>query len=188
MNISEKFQSENLFEKINEISPLPFKDTTYINMYWLNKYGERGILSQWEKTDIADIANTISVLFSDKWNTQYKYAFTDILSDGNKTETTTRIVNDTGTSNTVTDGSNNHSVSAFDSADMVNDNSDVEQRTVKADNSNDKKETVTSTAKTGNYINDLISYNKYLTNNHFFDMICIDVNSVFSYGTMSLNI
>ena len=47
MYILDKFSSENLFEKMNEIKPLPWNDFTYINMLWLKNYGSRKILPSW---------------------------------------------------------------------------------------------------------------------------------------------
>lgn len=188
MQIVEKFTDSNLFEAINEIEKLPFEGLTGLNLYWLNKYGARNVLPTLESIDIDTIASMIHDLYFSKWDRLYQQYTEKVLAEGNKSETTTRVVADSGENNSTTTSENLHKVSAFDSDDLTDENADSENRTTKDTSKNDKTETTTMSGKSGNYTNDFISYNKYLTNTQFYDMLCIDVNNTVSYGTITLDI
>lgn len=188
MQILEKFSDSNLFEAINNMQSLPFGNLDGINNYWLSKYGERNILPQMQDMDISVIAMVVHSLYYSKWEKLYANYDMDILEDGNKSETTTKIISDVGESTNTVTGETLHKVSAFDSDTMSDDNSDNENKTTKDNSKNDRQETITTKGNSGNYTNDFVTYNKYLTNIQFFDMICVDVNNAISYGVITLDI
>lgn len=187
MNLRMRFKNENLFEYINSIEKLPFNYTS-ANNYWLNKYGDKNIIPSFESMDINIIADMLYHVYYSKWCLLFSNYTKDLLKEGNKLETTERVINDTSNSTTTTDGTNTHNVSAFDSVDMVNDKSDVENKTTSDSLNANKTETITVKSKSGNYINDFINYNNYLTKTNFFDMLCIDINNSLTYGVISIDI
>ena len=188
MNVLEKFSDNNLFEAINNIQSLPFAGLDGINNYWLAKYGTRQVLPQMQDMEISIIAMVIHSLYYSKWVKLYENYDIDVLENGNKSETTTKVITDTGENTSTVTGENNHLISAFDSDTMTDDTTDNENRTTKDNSKNDRKETTIVEGRSGNYTNDFVTYNKYLTNTQFFDMLCIDVNNAISSGTITLDI
>ena len=188
MNISDKFSSENLFEKMNEIKPLPWNDFTYINMLWLKNYGGRKILSSWEITPITDIANLLTIMYATRWEILFSNVSKDILAQGNKSNTTTKIITDNNHVSRETTNNTVHKVSAFDSDEFSDDNSDTENFNSQETANNDKKEIVESNEKYGNFTNDFIAFNSYLTKTKFFDMIMTDINNVLTVKIMECDI
>ena len=188
MNIAEKFSSENLFEKMNEIKPLPWTDFTYINMLWLKNYGSRKVLSSWEKAPITDIANLLTVMYATRWEILFSNLSKNILAQGNKSNTTTKTITDNNHVSRETTNNTVHKVSAFDSDGFSDDNSDTENSTSQETANNDKKEVVESNGKTGNFTNDFIAFNSYLTKTKFFDIIIADINVVLTVKIMECDI
>ena len=188
MNISDKFSSENLFEKMNEIKTLPWTDFTYINMLWLKNYGSRKILPSWEKSPITDIANLLTIMYATRWEILFSNVSKDILVNGNKSNTTTKTITDNNHVSRETTNNTVHKVSAFDSEEFADDNSDTENSTSQETANNDKKEVVESNGKNGNFTNDFIAFNSYLTKTKFFDMIMTDINNVLTVKIMECDI
>ena len=188
MNVAEKFSSENLFEKMNEITPLPWSDFTYINMLWLKNYGSRKVLSSWETAPITDIANLLTVMYATRWKVLFSNVSKDILVNGNKSNTTTKTIKDNSSVSRETTNNAVHKVSAFDSDGFSDDNSDTENSTSQETANNDKKEVVESSGKTGNFTNDFIAFNSYLTKTKFFDIIMADINVVLTVKIMECDI
>ena len=188
MYISNKFSSENLFEKMNEIKPLPWNDFTYINMLWLKNYGSRKILPSWEKSPITDIANLLTIMYATRWEILFSNVSKDILLKGNKSNTTTKTITDNNHVSRETTNNTVHKVSDFDSEDFADDNSDTENSTSQETAKNDKKEVVESNGKSGNFTNDFIAFNSYLTKTKFFDMIMADINDVLTVKIMECDI
>ena len=188
MNISDKFSSENLFEKMNEIKPLPWNDFTYINMLWLKNYGSRKILPSWEKSPITDIANLLTIIYATRWEILFSNVSKDILVNGNKSNITTKTITDNNHVSRETTNNTVHKVSAFDSEEFADDNSDTENSTSQETANNDKKEVVESNGQNGNFTNDFIAFNSYLTKTKFFDMIMTDINNVLTVKIMECDI
>lgn len=188
MNIIDKFSSENLFEKMNEIKPLPWNDFTYVNMLWLKNYGSRKVLASWEKSPITDIANLLTVMYATRWEILFSNVSKDILADGNKSNTTTKTITDNNNVSRETTNTSVHKVSAFDSEDFSDDNSDTENFTSQETANNDKKEVVESNGKNGNFTNDFIAFNSFLTDTKFFDMIIADINDVLTVKVLECDI
>lgn len=188
MNVLEKFGDSNLFNAINDIQSLPFGNLEGINNYWLCKYGTRQVLPQMQDMDLSVIAMVVHSLYYSKWVKLYENYDLDVLENGNKSETTTKTIADTGENTSTITGTSNHRVSAFDSDEMSDDTIDNDSKTSKDNSKNDRTETTTVTGRSGNFTNDFISYNKYLTNIQFFDIICVDVNNAISSGTITLDI
>ena len=188
MNISDKFSSENLFEKMNEIKTLPWTDFTYINMLWLKNYGSRKILPSWEKSPITDIANLLTIMYATRWEILFSNVSKDILVNGNKSNTSTKTITDNNHVSRETTNNTVHKVSAFDSEEFADDNSDTENSTSQETANNDKKEVVESNGKNGNFTNDFIAFNSYLTKTKFFDMIMTDINNVLTVKIMECDI
>ena len=188
MYISDKFSSENLFEKMNEIKPLPWNDFTYINMLWLKNYGSRKILPSWEKSPITDIANLLTIMYAIRWEILFSNVSKDILVNGNKSNTTTKTISDNNSVSRETTNNAVHKVSAFDSEEFADDNSDTENFTLQETANNDKTEMVESNGKNGNFTNDFIAFNSYLTKTKFFDMIMTDINDVLTVKIMECDI
>ena len=188
MYILDKFSSENLFEKMNEIKPLPWNDFTYINMLWLKNYGSRKILPSWEKSPITDIANLLTIMYAIRWEILFSNVSKDILAKGNKSNTTTKTITDNNHVSRETTNNTVHKVSAFDSDGFSDDNSDTENSTSQETANNDKKEVVESNGKNANFTNDFIAFNSYLTKTKFFDMIMTDINNVLTVKIMECDI
>ena len=188
MNIADKFSSENLFEKMNEIKPLPWTDFTYVNMLWLKNYGSRKVLSSWEESSILDIANLLTVMYATRWEILFSNVSKDILAQGNKSNTTTKTITDNNHVSRETTNNTVHKVSAFDSDGFSDDNSDTENSTSQETANNDKKEVVESNGKNANFTNDFIAFNSYLTKTKFFDMIMTDINEVLTVKVMECDI
>lgn len=188
MNIAEKFSSENLFEKMNEIKPLPWTDFTYINMLWLKNYGSRKVLASWEKSSTLDIANLLTVMYATRWEILFSNVSKDILANGNKSNTTTKTITDNSSVSRGTTNNAVHKVSAFDSEEFSDDNSDTENSTSHETANNDKKEVVESNGKSGNFMNDFIAFNSYLTKTKFFDIIIADINDVLTVKVMECDL
>lgn len=187
MLVKEKFSDENLFALIDKIHTLPWASSDFINSYWLIKCGDMNLLPTVEEMTVQEVADMISPIVADKWDNQYHYYHLNLLVDGNKTETWNKTITENNTNKTTTAGESNHKVSAFDSTDMTDENSDTTNNTTDNNGTTDRTENKTSTAKTGNYINDFISYNKYLTNIGFYDMIISDVNKCIVYTVHELD-
>lgn len=188
MNILEKFSKDNLFEQINSINPLPWGDYTYINMLWLKNYGSRKLLINWEKTTVSDIANIINVLYMPKWKILYKNTTTDILVDGNKIDTTTKIITDSNNISRETNNESIHKVSAFDSNDFSDDTNDIDNINLTESVNNDRKEVTEIKGKNGNFTNEFLAFNSFLTNTKFFDMIISDVNNVLTIKVLECDL
>ena len=188
MYISDKFSSENLFEKMNEIKPLPWNDFTYINILWLKNYGSRKILPSWEKSPITDIANLLTIMYATRWEILFSNVSKDILAKGNKSDTTTKTITDNNHVSRETTNNTVHKVSAFDSEEFADDNSDTENSTSQETANNDKKEVVESNGKSGNFTNDFIDFNSLLTNIKFIDIIMTDINEVLTVKVMECDI
>lgn len=187
MLVKEKFSDENLFALMGSIHTLPWVSSDFINTYWLTKCGDMNLLPTVEDKTVAEIATMISPIVADKWDTQYHYYHLNLLVDGNKTETWEKTVKEDSTNKTSSTGESGHKVSAFDSTTMVDENSDTTSNSTDNNGTTNRTENKTSTAKTGNYINDFISYNKYLTNIGFYDMIISDVNKCIVYVVHELD-
>ena len=107
---------------------------------------------------------------------------------GNKSNTTTKTITDNSSVSRETTNNTVHKVSAFDSDGFSDDNSDTENTTSQETANNDKKEVVESNGKSGNFTNDFIAFNSYLTKIKFFDMIMTDVNEVLTVKVMECDI
>lgn len=188
MLVQEKFKDDNIFSLINDIEILPFTGLTGLNTYMLLKYGERNILPMVENLDNAIIATMLHDMYYEKWSKLYTLFNENVLAEGNKSEIITKVTADTGENNTTVTGENLHKVSAFDSDGLSDENSDNETRTTKDTTKNDTTETTTTEGKSGNYTNDFITYNKYLKNNSFYDIICVDVIKNITSAVLTLNI
>ena len=188
MYILDKFSSENLFEKMNEIKPLPWNDFTYINMLWLKNYGSRKILPSWEKSPITDIANLLTIMYAIRWEILFSNVSKDILVNGNKSNTTTKIITDNNSVSRETTNNTVKKVNAFYNQEFTEDNSDTENTTSQETANKDKKEVVESNGKNANFTNDFIAFNSYLTKTKFFDMIMTDINNVLTVKIMECDI
>ena len=188
MYISDKFSSENLFEKMNDIKPLPWNDFTYVNMLWLKNYGNRKILPSWEITPITDIANLLTIMYATRWEILFSNISKDILLNGNKSDTTTRTLTNNNNISRETTSNSIHKVSGFDSNEFSDDNSDTENFTSQETSNNDKKEIVESNGKNSNFTSDFLAFNSFLTDTKFFDMIMIDINEVLTVKVMECDI
>ena len=188
MYILDKFSSENLFEKMNNIKPLPWNDFTYINMLWLKNYGGRKILPSWEKSPITDIATLLTIMYATRWEILFSNISKDILVNGNKSDTTTRTITDNNNISRETTNNTVHKVSAFDSEEFADDNSDTENFTSQETANNDKKEIIESNGKNSNFTSDFLAFNSYLTDTKFFDMIMADINEVLTVKVMECDI
>lgn len=189
MLLKEKFNNtdSNLFELMSKVHPLPWVDYDFINTYWLSKYGELMLASAYEEMNVGIIANMVSCIVADKWDIQYSNYHLNLLLDGNKSETVTHTIKDSNESKVDSTGTQTHKISAFDSTDLVDDNTDDTTGSTNTTGSNTREETTVTNAKSGNFINDMISYNKYLTNIGFYDMIISDVNKCVAFTTQELN-
>lgn len=189
MKLNEKFDDteNNLFELMTKIHPFPWISYDFINTYWLGKYGELTLNPAFENTDVGILANMVSSIVSDKWDIQYSNYHLNLLVDGNKSETVTHTYTDTTESKTDVQGDNSHNVSAFDSSDFVKDSNDTVDTVTNNTGTVNRQESTVTNARTGNFINDMISYNKYLTNIGFYDMIISDVNKCLAFGSRELD-
>lgn len=188
MNIADKFSSENLFAKMNEIKALPWTDYVYINMLWLKNYGSRKVMPMWEQAPITDIAHLLTVMFASRWEILFANATTDIIADGNKSNKTTRTITDTNNVSRETSNNTLHKVSAFDSNDFSEDTNDNDNGTMQETTNADKKEVVENIGKAGNYTTDFLAFNSFLTNTKFFDIVCSDINGVLTVKVLECDI
>ena len=157
-------------------------------MLWLKNYGSRKVLSSWEKAPITDIANLLTVMYATRWEILFSNLSKNILAQGNKSNTTTKTITDNNHVSRETTNNTVHKVSAFDSDGFSDDNSDTENSTSQETANNDKKEVVESNGKTGNFTNDFIAFNSYLTKTKFFDIIIADINVVLTVKIMECDI
>lgn len=188
MTILEKFKTTNIFEEINKIEPLPWKDFTYINVYWLNNFGSRKLLPTYESENITNIANVLSVLYSTRWKILYDNLTNNFLLEGNSTSTTTTTTTDNNDVSRETSDNSTHKVSGFDEATFSDESEDVNQNSSKETGTRNKTVTTNVSAKNGNYTNDFIHYNSFLTKTDFFDMIITDINIVLTIQVQECDI
>ena len=189
MKLNEKFDDteNNLFELMTKIHPFPWVSYDFINTYWLGKYGELTLNPAFEETNVGVLANMVSSIVAEKWDIQYANYHLNLLVDGNKSETVTHNITDTSENKTDVQGENGHNVSAFDSTELVTDSNDTVDTVTNNVGNSTRAETTVTNARTGNFITDMISYNKYLTNIGFYDMIISDVNKCLAFGSRELD-
>ena len=145
-------------------------------------------MSSWETAPITDIANLLTVMYATRWEILFSNVSKDILAKGNKSNTTTKTITDNNHVSRETTNNTVHKVSAFDSDGFSDDNSDTENTTSQETANNDKKEVVESNGKNGNFTNDFIAFNSYLTKTKFFDIIIADINVVLTVKIMECDI
>ena len=187
MTILEKFSDENLFEEMNKIQPLPWNDYIYVNMVWLKRYGQRNILLTWIDAPVNEIAQAMLIMCYNRWKLLFDNVTNNILANGNKATSTTRTVTD----NNVERETNNNSIqktSAYDVEDFSDKNSSSDTTNLTETYNNDKKEVIESTGKAGNFTNDFLAFNSFLTKTNFFDMVYTDINDVLTVKVLECDI
>ena len=187
--LKDLLQEHGVFEEINKIVKLPFPvdiSPDKIDYMYLVKHGNRK-LSLFSKTaDIKNLCETISIMYSDKWNSLYKIFLQDIPYQYDYRRTTTETVKDNGTNGQeITDNSTDtvvKEVSAYNEPDFVG--ADKEERTLsnnsnhKQNNENVRERELTTEGTNSNIIGNYEKYIQYIEKNFIFDIIFNDVNSV----------
>lgn len=128
ITLDQFLENESIFTRIQSLSPYPFFDQmppldmdNHLSIF----YGERIIYPKMIKYSLDDLARLINNVHQDKWENLIKVNELDI-SKG-----TTRTIDEQKQGSTINTGANTrtHNVSAFNSPDLVADNSDIDSST-----------------------------------------------------------
>lgn len=137
IRLGEYLEGDSIFGRIQSLSPFPFFDQMnaldmdkHLNIF----YGERLVYHKFIKLDIESVAKLIVGLYSDKWEKMISINEIDFLAGSEKT------INEVTDSNRIDTGSNTrtHKVSAFNSEELINDNSDIDSSTNTTDNNGNR--------------------------------------------------
>lgn len=126
-------ENESIFTRIQTLSPYPFFDQMppldmdiHLSMF----YGERIVYPKMVKYSLDDLARLINNVHQEKWENLIKFSVVDI-SKGS-----TRTVDETKQDSIINTGANTrtHNVSAFNTENLIADNSDIDSSTSTVNN------------------------------------------------------
>ena len=128
ITLDQFLENESIFTRIQSLSPYPFFDKMppldmdiHLSMF----YGERVIYPKMVKYSLDDLARLINNVHKSKWENLIKVYELDI----SKGETIT--IDEQKQGSTINTGANTrtHNVSAFNTVDLIADNSDIDSST-----------------------------------------------------------
>ena len=128
ITLDQFLENESIFIRIQSLNPYPFFDQIppldmdiHLSMF----YGERIIYPKMIKYSLDDLARLINSVHKDKWENLIKVNELDIRQG------TTRTIDEQKQGSTINTGANTrtHNVSAFNTPDLVADNSDIDSST-----------------------------------------------------------
>lgn len=128
ITLDQFLENESIFTRIQSLSPYPFFDQMppldmdiHLSMF----YGERIIYPKMIKYSLDDLARLINNVHKNKWENLIKSNEFDI-SKGE-----TRTIDEKKQGSTINTGANTrtHNVSAFNTDDLIADNSDIDSNT-----------------------------------------------------------
>lgn len=171
----------NLFVTMDSLKPnqeiFNFVDSSLLDKYYSNMYGNREVTEIVENLEINDLAEILNNQFMNKWNNIIlNYLDSENILENYK-EVITEINNDNlSNENTRTDTSK---VSAYNDEDFVNKDEEISVDTTTIENIRNKDVVRVK-------IKDAVFYdkvNKYLTDFNIYNIMIIDIN-----GVVTLNI
>lgn len=137
INLEQFLENESIFTRIQSLSPFPFFDQMSpddMDRHLIMFYGERIIYPKMIKYSLDQLVTNIVGYHSSKWENLIKVNSLDISNDNE------RVLNETNSNSLINTGSNTttHKVSAFNSAELVEDNADTESNTNTSNNDGTK--------------------------------------------------
>lgn len=156
ITLDQFLENESIFTRIQGISPYPFFDAMPpldMDKHLILFYGERIVYPKMIKYDLDDLARLINSVHSEKWENLIKVNALDISKGATKT------IDETKQDSIINTGANTrtHSVSAFNSADLVVDNTDTDSNTNTVNNDGSRLLTESNTSLQTVYNNLLLS-------------------------------
>lgn len=185
MKVSEKFTDVNLFEKIDNIHPLPFISlfpVDKLNLLYLNTHGDRTLNKTGRNLTVEEIAQILVGLYAEKWEKIYNKILVDFPILESYIETVTETTNENGNTSNETTETNVDKVSAYNDNDFVNDEQSTNTNSMTSTNENTIAKTTEKSVKE-NVVNNLENALNYLQNHEIYCIIFADVNN-----TVTLNI
>ena len=156
ITLDQFLENESIFTRIRTLSPYPFFDQMppldmdiHLSMF----YGERVIYPKMIKYDLDDLARLINNVHQSKWENLIK------VNDFDIGKGSTRTVDETKQDSIINTGANTrtHNISAFNSPDLVVDNSDVDSTTNTVNNDGTRLLTESNSSMQAVYNNLLLS-------------------------------
>lgn len=156
ISLEQFLENESIFTRIQTLSPYPFFDQMppldmdkHLSIF----YGERIVYPRMIKYSLDDLARLINNVHQEKWENLIKVNELDINKGA------TRTVDETKQDSIINTGANTrtHNVSAFNSPDLVVDNSDVDSTTNTVNNDGTRLLTESSSSMQTAYNNLLLT-------------------------------
>lgn len=121
MKINEYFKGKDIWGKIKTKGSFEFIDSTYETLF-LIKYGQRSLFSSFKSLDDEAVSDLIVNTFKHKWDTLLEVDIKNFLAGDTVVNSTEQITDNSWTD----EASNTNQVSAFNDADLVTDDKQVQ--------------------------------------------------------------
>lgn len=173
----------NLFDTMDSLKPnqeiFNFVDSSLLDKYYSNMYGNREVTEIVENLEINDLAEILNNQFMNKWNNIIlNYLDSENILENYK-EVITEINNDNlSNENTRTDTSK---VSAYNDEDFVNKDEESSVDTTTIENIRNKDVVRVKIKDTDFYD----KVNRYLTDFNIYNIMIIDINSVVTLNILN---
>lgn len=181
MTVKELFQNENLFEKMNSIQPFSWADDfTPARMQKLFNamYANYEIADNFAIMSVDDIADSLANFFVPRWNSLYKFMFSDELLKLGFSETISETTTDNGKTSENNSDEKVNKVSAYNVETFSNDTSENNSETRNGTSENEKVRTYTRTGYNDNFAEYRLKYLNKLQNDFVYDIIYKEVKSL----------
>lgn len=187
MKLSEKLTS-NLFDLMGQELPCKqYITNDQLQIIYLLKYGQSQVLDEVESISLEMIAPAIYSINIDRWTKIFNRITSEILKNGNLTETYTRNETDNSTNSTSRDETTTNTVSAYNVEDFSNNDKSVVAGSDKATSEGEKTTTYTRNRTSGDIVNNYSNYFNLLQKHNFFDIIFLDINALMCKRVVTLN-
>lgn len=181
MTVKELFQNENLFEKMNEVQPLAWAEsftTEHMQNLFNNLYGEYEIADSFTKISVDEMAKELAGFFVPRWNSVYRFMFSDDLLKLGFSETITETTNDNGKTTENNSDEKINKVSAYNVETFSNDTSENNTETRNGTSENVKTRTYERKGYSDNFADYRLKYLDKLQNDFIYDIIYKEVKTL----------
>lgn len=181
MTVKELFQNDNLFVKMDTVSPFAWREQfspENMGKLFVNKFANYEIAENFSVLSVDEIANELANFFVPRWNSVYKFMFSDELLNLGFSETITETTNDNGKTTENNSDEKVNKVSAYNVETFSNDTSENNSETRNGTSENVKTRTYERKGYSDDFATYRLKYLDKLQNDFIYDIIYKEVSKL----------
>lgn len=181
MTVKDLFQNENLFVKMDTVSPFAWREQfppENMGKLFANKFANYEIAENFSALSVDEIASELANFFVPRWNSIYKFMFSDDLLKLGFSETIEETTNDNGTTTENNSDEKINKVSAYNVETFSNNTSENNSETRNGTSENVKTRTYERKGYGNNFAQYRLKYLDKLQNDFIYDIIYKEVRTL----------